>query len=203
MFYRELNWLQVDAFHDKVTSILMINWCLVNRDFPLFLFYRIVLLVLIYSHLTVAQVTYIIRVVAVVVVATAVASTSIVIIVIILSIVRLVILSIVVVRLAYGCTTTTSTSCAHRRCIINFWEVRIRMPRHGKTIETLHIEWLARVVTDLTHLIKVVKIAVLALSAVEMIRARGVVELSEVLLIIIALMMSGIGCSRVWLIAAE
>ena len=180
----------------------MINRCLVNRDFPLFLFCRIVLLVLIYSHLTVAQMTYIIRVAAVVVVATAVATTSIVIIVIILSIVRLVVLSIVVVRLAYGCTTT-STSSAHRRCIIDFWEVRIRMPRHGKTIEALHIEWLARVVTDFTHLIKVVKIAVLALGAVELIRAGGVVELSEVLLIVIALMMSSVGCSGVWLIAAE
>ena len=50
---------------------------------------------------------------------------------------------------------------------------------------------------DFTHLIKVVKIAVLALGAVELIRAGGVVELSEVLLIIIALMMSGVGCSGV------
>ena len=143
----------------------MVDRSLVNCDFPLLFLGRIVLLVFVNSELPITQVTQpvivilvavisvalrpnaILIVMIIVVVVVATASIIKVIIVVTAAVVAIVLVPAVLVRVTFVRRPAASTGTHRRR--IKLRKVRIGMPTHGKTVEALHIERLARVVAVL------------------------------------------------------
>ena len=187
VLHRNLNRLDINAFHHEEASALVVDRGLVNCDFPLFFFSRIVLLVFVNSELPITQVTQpvivtiisvalrpttvlIVMIIIVVMVVTS-ATTSIVevIIVVAAAVVAVVVLvpAILVVTFAIDVWWPAAPTGTHRRCI-KLGKVRIGMPTHGQAVETLHIERLARVVAVLRATTAEVRGLVLALLVIRL-----------------------------------